>query len=71
MIRLPIIQILKLYKKMIDLTGGENGLRSISMLESSLENLCNYGFSEKFRDLVFANFPNSGNYMGGKQNIGL
>ena len=34
-------------------------------------NLVDYGFSEKFIDLINNNFPNKGNYVGDKRNIGL
>ncbi len=33
--------------------------------------LQSYGFSSKFQKLVQADFPNQGNYMGPKSNIGL
>lgn len=36
-----------------------------------VNDLKNYGFSEKFIDTIKANFPESGSYMGSKINIGL
>jgi ADP-ribose pyrophosphatase YjhB (NUDIX family) len=36
-----------------------------------LDELEQYGFSAKFRELVQNGFPGAGNYMGGKENIGL
>jgi ADP-ribose pyrophosphatase YjhB (NUDIX family) len=36
-----------------------------------IRELTNYGFSEKFKDIVLNEFPNSGNYVGLKENIGL
>jgi hypothetical protein len=33
--------------------------------------LLNFGFSEKFIDILENDFPNAGNYMGLKENIGL
>ena len=38
MIRLTIYQVIKLYSKMIDVTGGEFGIRSHATLKSSLNN---------------------------------
>lgn len=38
MIKLSITQILELYEKMNDATGGDYGLRSLGALESSIEN---------------------------------
>jgi len=38
MIRLTIYQVIELYSKMIDVTGGEFGIRSHATLESSLNN---------------------------------
>lgn len=36
-----------------------------------LDELGRYGFSEHFRDLVRAGFPNSGSYVGHRSNLGL
>lgn len=36
-----------------------------------ITNLVDFGFSEKFIDLINNNFPNKGNYVGDKRNIGL
>jgi len=30
-----------------------------------------YGFTEKFKKIIEMNFPDAGNYMGIKSNIGL
>ena len=38
MIKLTIYQVIKLYSKMIDVTGGEFGIRSHATLKSSLNN---------------------------------
>jgi ADP-ribose pyrophosphatase YjhB (NUDIX family) len=36
-----------------------------------IKELTKYGFSEKFKDIVLNEFPNSGSYVGPKENIGL
>lgn len=36
-----------------------------------IKELTNYGFSEKFKDIVLNEFPNCGSYVGLKENIGL
>ena len=36
-----------------------------------ISSLIDYGFSHKFIDLINHNFPNKGNYVGDKRNIGL
>lgn len=36
-----------------------------------INELAQYGFSEKFIELIKNDFPNAGNYMGDKSNIGL
>jgi len=47
----------------------ENPIRDVKMV--SIMDLCKYGFTEKFRDLVLNGFKEAGNYMGLKNNIGL
>ncbi len=47
----------------------ENPIRDLKMV--SIMDLCKYGFTEKFRDLVLIGFKESGSYMGLKNNIGL
>ena len=37
----------------------------------AISDLVQYGFSERFIDLINNNFPNKGNYVGDKINIGL
>ncbi|MCH5324898.1 MAG: NUDIX hydrolase [Eubacterium sp.] len=37
----------------------------------SVDELTDYGFSDEFADLIKRGFPNRGNYLGDKQNIGL
>lgn len=36
-----------------------------------LTSLCDYGYSERFRDLALGGFPGSGRYVGLVENIGL
>ena len=36
-----------------------------------LESLCEFGYTQRFRDLAMAGFPESGSYQGLVQNIGL
>jgi len=46
-----------------------NPIRSVRMV--TIASLAEYGFGERFCELVAANFPDSGNYMGSVTNIGL
>jgi len=36
-----------------------------------IESICDYGFSQQFRNLALRDFPDSGSYQGLVQNIGL
>ena len=47
----------------------ENPINDVQFV--TISNLVQYGFSEKFIDLINNNFPNKGNYVGDKRNIGL
>ena len=47
----------------------ENPINDVQFV--AISNLVQYGFSEKFIDLINNNFPNKGNYVGDKRNIGL
>ena len=47
----------------------ENPIRDVKMIP--VDELSNYGFSDKFRDIVKSDFPDSGSYKGHKRNIGL
>ena len=47
----------------------ENPINDVKFV--SILNLVDYGFSNKFIDLIKNNFPNKGNYVGDKINIGL
>uniref|UniRef100_UPI004057A5AA NUDIX domain-containing protein n=1 Tax=Acetatifactor sp. TaxID=1872090 RepID=UPI004057A5AA len=47
----------------------ENPIHDVRFV--SIEGLAHYGFSEKFILQVKQDFPNFGNYVGDKQNIGL
>lgn len=47
----------------------ENTIHDVKMVDIS--ELSNYGFSKLFQDLVKNGFPNAGNYMGLKSEIGL
>ena len=46
-----------------------NPIKSVKMVP--LISLCEYGFSERFRELVLVGFPQSGTYQGAVANIGL
>ena len=48
---------------------GANPIASVEMVPLSA--LSNYGFSERFRELTTAGFPESGTYQGAVANIGL
>jgi ADP-ribose pyrophosphatase YjhB (NUDIX family) len=54
-----------------DITEGldTRKIKSVEMIP--IDNLETLGFDAKFKILVKNNFPNSGNYMGHKSNIGL
>lgn len=47
----------------------ENPIHDVQFVP--INELPQYGFSDKFIELIKSNFPNSGNYMGDKSNIGL
>jgi len=47
----------------------ENPIIDVKMV--NINELTNYGFSELFKDIVKKEFPNAGNYMGLKSEIGL
>lgn len=47
----------------------KNPIKSIAYVP--IDELEAYGFSKKFKELIKANFPNKGSYMGDKSNIGL
>jgi len=47
----------------------ENPIHDVRMV--SIEELTDYGFTEKFKDIVLSGLPRSGNYMGLKHNMGL
>ena len=47
----------------------ENPISDVKFVD--VDTLNDYGFSSKFIDLVKNNFPDKGNYMGNKSNIGL
>lgn len=47
----------------------ENPILDVKFIPIS--NLLQYGFSTNFKNLVETRFPNRGNYMGDKKNIGL
>lgn len=47
----------------------ENPIHDVRFI--SVKDLTNYGFSEMFQRRVEQGFPDSGNYMGDKENIGL
>jgi ADP-ribose pyrophosphatase YjhB (NUDIX family) len=49
--------------------GGDDGLNRVRMVP--LESLVEYGFTERFRDLALAGFPEAGTYRGSIANIGL
>ena len=59
------------YAYQIRLTGVLIHQDKILLVRQKVDELSNYGFSSTFIDLVRDRFPNSGSYMGGKQNIGL
>jgi ADP-ribose pyrophosphatase YjhB (NUDIX family) len=46
-----------------------NPIQDVQMVY--IKELTKYGFSEKFKDIVLNEFPNSGSYVGLKENIGL
>ncbi|MGE5605088.1 MAG: NUDIX domain-containing protein [Bacteroidota bacterium] len=48
---------------------GANPITDLKMVP--IEELSQYGFSERFCYLIKNNFPDSGNYMGSIKNIGL
>ena len=47
----------------------ENPIHDVRFIP--IDELNEYGISEKFVELIKNDFPNSGNYMGDKSNIGL
>lgn len=47
----------------------ENPIHDVQFV--SVEELVRYGFSEKFIEVIKKGFPNAGNYVGDKANIGL
>jgi len=47
----------------------ENPISDVIFVDAN--SLYDYGFSNKFIDLIKNNFPDKGNYMGNKANIGL
>ena len=47
----------------------ENPIHDVRFIP--IDELTQYGISEKFVELIKNNFPNAGNYMGDKSNIGL
>lgn len=47
----------------------ENPIHDVRFIP--IKDLTDYGFSGKFQQLVEQDFPNRGNYMGDKRNIGL
>lgn len=47
----------------------ENPIKSIAYVP--VDEIQNYGFSKKFKNLIKNDFPNKGSYMGDKSNIGL
>lgn len=71
----PLIHMTFLLKK----TGGaitlpsnefdDNPINDVRMIP--IEELREYGFTRKFKNLAQEGFPDAGNYMGLKQNIGL
>jgi mutator protein MutT len=46
-----------------------NPIQDVQMVY--IKELTKYGFSEKFKDIILNEFPNSGSYVGLKENIGL
>ena len=49
--------------------AGANKIMSIELVPCA--DIVEYGFSERFRDLLLNDFPDSGSYMGPISNIGL
>ena len=47
----------------------ENPIHDVQLV--SIDKLTKYGISEKFVEIIKNDFPNAGNYMGDKSNIGL
>ena len=47
----------------------ENPIHDVQFIP--IDELTEYGISEKFVEIIKNNFPNAGNYMGDKSNIGL
>ena len=47
----------------------ENLIHDVKMVE--INRLTEYGFTEKFRDIIKSGLPDAGNYMGLKSEIGL
>lgn len=47
----------------------ENPIHDVQFIP--IDELTKYGISEKFVNIIKNNFPNAGNYMGDKSNIGL
>ena len=47
----------------------ENPIHDVQLV--SIDKLTEYGISEKFVEIIKNDFPNAGNYMGDKSNIGL
>lgn len=73
--RKPLIHMTFLLKR----TGGQVTLPSNEFDENPIADVCfvdirslgEYGFSERFIELIMNDFPSSGSYMGDKHNIGL
>ncbi len=71
----PLIHITFLLKRVegnITLPSNEHEttpIYDVKMVE--IKNLMEYGFSEKFKNIVQRGFPDAGSYMGTKSNIGL
>ncbi len=72
---LPLLHITFLLERIsgsIRLPSNELDQNPISAVEMvPLEDLRAYGLSELFMELALEGFPNAGNYMGHKRNIGL
>lgn len=47
----------------------ENPIHDVRFIP--IKDLTDYGFTEKFKQMAEQGFPNSGNYVGDKKNIGL
>lgn len=71
----PLMHITFLLKKISgNITLPTNEFESTPIYDVKMVKICelmDYGFSEKFMDIVKDGFPNAGNYMGLKSEIGL